>query len=373
MMVRLKRIFAQTLKELRQLRRDRLTVALALALPILLLLLFGFAVSLEINKINLAVQDLDLTPTSREYIATFERTQKFHVVSQGSNIKVSQMLDRGEATIGLIIPPDFSRDLLRRGSIATVQALIDGSDANTANIARGYAKAVTNAFVGNLHNQPPPVALDVRSRFWYNPGLKNLKYIGPGAIAIALTLFPPLLAGLATAREREQGTIVQVYASSLTSIEYLLGKATAYWLVGMVEVVLVNAIAQVIFGLRFVGDPTPLLVGSTLYIACGVFWGIFIGSNVQSQSVVIEAVNISAFLLSLLMSGFIYPIANIPFALRWISNIVPSRYYILLTRDAFVRGMGWSAIWYAVVALGLLAMIFFFLAWNKLQKMQVET
>ncbi|MFN6526353.1 ABC transporter permease [Nostoc sp. ChiSLP03a] len=372
-MVRLKRIFAQTLKELRQLRRDRLTVALALALPILLLLLFGFAVSLEINKINLAVQDLDLTPTSREYIATFERTQKFHIVGQAPNIKVSQMLDRGEATIGLIIPPDFSRDLLRRGSIGTVQALIDGSDANTANIARSYAKAVTNAFVGNLHNQPSPVAVDVRSRFWYNPGLKNLKYIGPGAIAIALTLFPPLLAGLATAREREQGTIVQVYASSLTSIEYLLGKATAYWLVGMVEVVLVNAIAQVIFGLRFVGDPTPLLVGSTLYIACGVFWGIFIGSNVQSQSVVIEAVNISAFLLSLLMSGFIYPIANIPFALRWISNIVPSRYYILLTRDAFVRGMGWSAIWYAVVALGLLAIIFFFLAWNKLQKMQVET
>ncbi|MBE9106046.1 ABC transporter permease, partial [Nostoc cf. edaphicum LEGE 07299] len=101
-MVRLKRIFAQTLKELRQLRRDRLTVALALALPILLLLLFGFAVSLEINKINLAVQDLDLTPTSREYIASFERTQKFHVVSQGANIKVSQMLNRVEATMGLI-------------------------------------------------------------------------------------------------------------------------------------------------------------------------------------------------------------------------------------------------------------------------------
>jgi ABC-2 type transport system permease protein len=372
--IRLKRIFVQAQKELQQLRRDRLTVALALVLPLLLLLLFGFAVSLKINKIDLAIQDLSLTPNSREYIATFESTNKFNLVAQGPKINVSQMMEQGKITAGLIIPPEFSRDLQRRGHIAKVQLLIDGTDANTATIVRGYAKAITNAFVGNLRDrQSHFTAVIAQSRLWYNPGLKNLKYIGPGAVAIALTLFPPLLAGLATAREREQGTIIQVYASSLTGTEYLLGKASAYWLVGITEVVLVNLVAQLLFGLRFVGDPNPLIIGSALYIACGVFWGIFIGSNVQSQSVVIEAVNVSAFLLSLLMSGFIYPITNIPIGLRWISNFVPSRYYILLTRDAFVRGVGWPAIWYAVLALGLLAVFFFFLAWKKLQKMQVET
>jgi len=372
-MIRPKRILAQTLKELTQLGRDRLTLTLALGLPLILLLLFGFAVSLDVNTINFAIQDLDRTPTSREYIATFERTTQFKLVAQGLEVDVPRLLAQGTVAAGLILPPEFSRDLKRRGRQAQVQILVDGTDANTANIIRGYARAIANAFLENLRSGSNPTAVSVQSRLWYNPGLETLKYVGPGALAIALTLFPPLLAGLATVKEREQSTILQIYASSLTGSEYLLGKAAAYWLVGIVEVFLVNLVAWFLFNLWFVGDPTPLLMGSGLYIACGVFWGIFVGSNAQSPSVVIEAMNISAFLLSILMSGFIYPVANIPIGLRWISNFVPSRYYILLTRDAFVRGVGWSAVWSSVLALGLLAVFFFFLAWRKLQRMQLET
>lgn len=142
----------------------------------------------------------------------------------------------------------------RSGRAAEVQILVDGTDANTANIVRGYAAATTNAFVENLRGNRS-TAVSIQSRFWYNPGLENLPYIGPGAVAIALTLFPPLLAGLATAKEQEQGTILQVYASSLTAIEYLLGKAAAFWLVGMAEVLLVNLEAWLFFGLCFAGDP----------------------------------------------------------------------------------------------------------------------
>jgi ABC-2 type transport system permease protein len=370
--VRPKRIIAQALKELTQLGRDRLTLALALVLPLIQLLLFGFAVSLDVNNINLAIQDLDLTPISREYIATFERTNQFRLVAQGPEINVSRLLDQGKVAAGLIVPAEFSRDLSRRGREAQVQILVDGTDANTANIVRGYAKATTNAFVENLRSGSNPTSVSIQSRLWYNPGLETLKYIGPGAMAIALTLFPPLLAGLATVKEREQGTILQVYASSLTGTEYLLGKAAAYWLVGMAEVLLVNLVAWTCFGLWFAGDPTPLVIGSVFYIACGVLWGIFIGSNSKSQSTVIQAVTLSAFLLSLLMSGFIYPVANIPIGLRWISNFVPARSYILLTRDAFARGVGWPLVWPSVLTLGLLAGFFFFLAWRKLQSMQLE-
>lgn len=372
-MIRPKRIIAQTLKELMQLGRDRLTLALALALPLVLLLLFGFAVSLEVNKINFAIQDLDRTPTSREYIATFERTNKFKIVAIGPAVNVPQLLDQGKVAAGLIIPPEFSRDLQRQGREASVQVLVDGTDANTANIVRGYARATTNAFVENLRTTINPTAVIAQSRLWYNPGLETLKYVGPGAVAIALTLFPPLLAGLATAKEREQGTILQVYASSLTGTEYLLGKATAYWLVGMAEVLLVNLLAWAFFRLWFAGDPTPLMLGSCFYIACGVFWGIFLGSSTKSQSTVIQAVTFTAFLLSLLMSGYIYPVANIPIPLRWIANFVPARYYILLTRDAFARGVGWSVVWGSVLALGLLAGFFFFLAGRKLRSMQLES
>lgn len=369
--VRPKRIIAQTLKDLTQLGRDRLTLTLALVLPLVMLLLFGFAVSLEVNNINFAIQDLDRTPTSREYIATFERTNQFRIVAQGPTVDVSRLLERGKAAAGLIIPPEFSRDLQRRDREAQVQILVDGTDSNTANIVRGYARATTNAFVENLQGNNI-TTVSAQSRLLYNPGLENLKYIGPGAVAMALTLFPPLIAGIAIAKEREQGTILQVYASSLTGSEYLLGKATAFWLVGMADVLLVNIVAWAAFGLWFAGNPIPLILGSCFYIACGVFWGIFLGSNTKSQSAVIQAVTFTAFLLSMLMSGFIYPVANIPLALRWVSYIIPARHYILLTRDAFVRGIGWSLAWQSVLSLGLLTGFFFFLAWRKLQSMQVE-
>jgi ABC-2 type transport system permease protein len=370
--MRPKRIFAQAIKELTQLGRDRLTLTMALGLPLILLLLFGFAVSLQVNKINFAIQDLNLTSTSREYIATFERTNKFNIVAQGPTVDVQQLLDRGRVSAGLIIPPDFSRDLLRSGRDAEVQILIDGTDANTATIVRGYAKATTNAFVENLRSSNPnPLPVNIQSRLWYNPGLETLKYIGPGAIAITVTLFPPLLAALATAKEHEQGTILQVYASSLTGTEYLLGKAAAFWLVGMAELLFVNVEAWLFLGLRFAGDPTPTIFGSVLYIACGVFWGIFIGSNTKVQSAAIQAVAFTAFLLSLQLSGFIYPIANIPPAIGWISNLIPARYYIELTRDTYARGVGWLGTWFPMLALTLLCTLFFFLAWRKLQKMQV--
>ncbi len=370
MTIRPKRIFSQTVKELTQLGRDRLTLTLALVLPLILLLIFGFAVSLEVNKINFAIQDLDSTPTSREYIATFERTNKFNLVARGPAVNVPQLLDRGTVSAGMIIPPKFARDLTRQGRAAQVQILVDGTDANTANIVRGYAKAIANAFI-EIRSSRNSLAVNLQSRLWYNPGLETLRYIGPGAVAITVTLFPPLLAGLATAKEYEQGTIVQVYASSLTGTEYLLGKAAAFWLVGMAEVLFVNIEAWLILGLRFAGDPTPMIVGSCLYIACGVFWGIFIGRNTQAQSAAIQAVAFTAFLLSLQLSGFIYPIANIPVAIRWISNIIPARYYIELTRDAYARGVAWEGVWFPILALTLLTSLFFFFAWRKFQKMQL--
>ena len=388
MAIRSKRIIAQIIKELTQLGRDRLTLIMALGLPLVLLLVFGFSTSLDVNRINIAIQDLDSTRISREYISTFERTNKFNLVAQGSTVNVPRLLDTGQAAAGVIIPPEFARDLRRPEREAQVQVLVDGTDANTANLVRAYARATTNAFTENLRspsssttnliteNSRPsgsatPVTL--QTRLWYNPGLETLKYIGPGALAITVTLFPALLAGLATAKENEQNTITQIYASSMTGAEYLLGKAAAFWLVGMAEVLLTHVESWGFFGLWFVGDPTPVIVGSALYIACVVLWGIFMGANSSTQSAVIQFVSLTAFLLSLQFSGYIYPISNIPIYIRWISALVPASYYILLTRDAYVRGVGWIGVWSSMLALVALASLFFFLAWRKLQKMQVET
>lgn len=370
--IRPKRIIAQIIKELTQLGRDRLTLIMALGLPLILLLLFGFSTSLDVNRLDFAVQDLDSTRLSREYIATFQRSVKFKIVAQGPFVDVPQLMDRGQIAGGLIIPPKFSHDLQRRGRDAQAQVLVDGTDANTANVIRGYVQAITNEFVRNQQSTQSVTPVSLETRLWFNPGLETLRYVGPGAIALAVTLFPALLSSLATAKEREQSTILQVYASSLTGTEYLLGKAIAYWFVGMAEVLLVTIEAWAFFGLWFIGDPTPVLIGSALYIACGVLWGIFLGSNVSTQSSAIQAVSFTAFLLSLEFSGYVYPVANITAVLRWLPNLIPARYYILLTRDAFVRGVGWAGIWSSVLALALLAGLFFFLAWRKLRKMQVE-
>lgn len=370
--MRTKRIFAQTIKELTQLGRDRLSLTMALILPLILLLLFGFGVSLKVNQINFAIQDLDNTQISREYIATFERTTKFNIVTYGPNVNVPKLLDQGKISAGLIIPPKFARDFLRAQRNAEAQVLVDGTDSNTANIVKGYANAITNSFVENQRgNNVIPVSL--QSRLWYNPGLETLRYIGPGALAITVTLFPALLAALAIAKEYEQGTILQVYASSLTGMEYLLGKAAAFWLVGMAEVFLVNLEAWLIFGLWFAGDPTPMIIGSAIYIACGVFWGILLGRNTRVQSAAIQAVSFTAFLLSLQLSGYIYPVSNIPIAIRWVSYLIPARHYILITRDAYARGVGWLGVWVPILALLVLASLFFFLAWRRLQKMQVDS
>jgi ABC-2 type transport system permease protein len=387
MAIRSKRIIAQVIKELTQLGRDRLTLIMALGLPLVLLLVFGFSSSLSVNRINIAIQDLDSTRISREYISTFERTNKFNLVVQGSGVDVPRLLDTGQAAAGVIISPEFSRDLQRPEREAQVQVLVDGTDANTANLVRAYVRATTNAFTENLRspsssttnliteNSRPSSATPVtlQTRLWYNPGLETLKYIGPGALAITVTLFPALLAGLATAKENEQNTITQIYASSMTGAEYLLGKAAAFWLVGMAEVLLTHVESWGFFGLWFAGDPTPVIVGSALYIACIVLWGIFIGANSSTQSAVIQSVSLTAFLLSLQFSGYIYPISNIPIYISWISLLVPARYYILLTRDAYVRGVGWIGVWSSILALAALASLFFFLAWRKLRKMQVET
>ena len=373
MAIRPKSIVAQILKELTQLGRDRLTLTMALGLPILLLLLYGFAVSLQVNEIKLAFQDLSMTPISREYIATFERTHTFKLVAQGPNVDLPHLLDQGQISGGIIIPPKFSRDLSRVDRSANVQLLLDGSDSNTANVIRGYASATNREFVQNAQSSSATTPVNLQSRLWYNPGLETLRFIGPGAIAMTVTLFPPLLAGLATAKEREQSTVLQVYASSLTGTEYLMGKAGAFWLVGMAEILIVSLEAWLCFGLRFVGDPTPVILGSVLYIASGVFWGIFLGANAKAQSTVIQSVSFTAFLLSLQLSGFIYPVSNMPIAIQWVSLLIPARHYILLSRNAYARGSGWVSDWSSLLGLLLLAILFFFLAWRKLKTMQVET
>jgi len=366
----MKRIIAQARKELTQIFRDKLTVALALLLPLILLILYGQTISFSVTKVAVIVQDWDQTPRSRDYVEAIASSLTFRIVRLPENLKPEEALAAEVARAVVVIPVGFSRDLAR-GREVEVQWQIDATDTNTATMLRGDAVALTQAFSAkNLSTQAPIVAAE--TRIWFNPGSETDKYIGPGSIAVVLALFPPLLAALAMSRETEQKTILQVYVSSISAREYMFGKTLAFLTVAIAEWVLVVVAGMIFFGLRFAGDPTPFLLATFLYLLCVVAFGVMAGAVIPNQAATIQAVALVCFVLSFLMSGFIFPLSNIPAEIRWVAALVPARYFIEIGRDAFLRGGSWSAVWHTHVALGTLSLIFLFVGWMKMRKMQVE-
>jgi ABC-2 type transport system permease protein len=366
----MKRIIAQTRKELTQFSRDKLTVTLALVLPLITMWLIGSSVSLTVTDLPVVIQDWDQSATSRRYYDNVKQSLKFRVVDLQPSESPEGALNKARARAAIIIPANFERDL-QRGQSPEVQWLIDGADANTANIMRGNASQLTQAFNQRGTTSSAP-AIQPRMRFWFNPGNDSDQYIGPAVFAVGLALFPPLLVALAMSREGEQKTILQVYVASITAHEYLLGKIIAYMLVAVAEWVLTLVLAIPMFGIWFKGDPIPFLISSFLYLFCCVSFGAMAGASIPNQAAAIQVVQNVCFLLSFLLSGFVYPISNIPEWLRWVSALVPARYFVEVCRDVFVRSGGWAATWHVPVALGILSTVFFVKAWVSLRKMQIE-
>jgi ABC-2 type transport system permease protein len=340
-------------------------------LPVLLLLLLSKATSLSVKDIPVVVSDLDKTPMSRRYVEALGASLSFKVSSLPPDLSPEYALDHNEARAVVIIPPQFERDL-GRGQNVEVQWLIDGTDANTANVMRGKAAAITQAFSAHLQPVATRPAIQPQLRYWFNPGREDLKYFGPGVLAFGMAMFPPLLAALALSREGELKTILQVYVSSITAFEYLLGKVIAYTMVAWAEWLGGMIVLFLVFGLRLAGDPTPLLVTTFFYLLCQVCFGTMLGAVIPDQAAAIQAAQIGGFLTSFLLAGYIFPVANIPQPLRFVSNFVPMRYYLEVIRDAFVRGGGWPGVWPAPIALALLGAFFFWRAWSAMKDMQVK-
>jgi ABC-2 type transport system permease protein len=364
------RIIAQARKDLTQILRDRLALALALILPLGLTALLGTSISLTVTDIPIVIQDLDQTPLSRQYADAFRSSLTFRIVALPAATSPEAAVAVGRARAALIIPEHFAREI-RRGRLAETQLLVDATDTNTALLTRGGAGQVTRAFAQQLGPAWSP-SVRTATRLWFNPGREPHKFYGPGMFVLSLSIFPPLLAALAMSREGEQKTILQVYVSSISAHEFLLGKILAGMMIGLAQWLLVLALLFTLFGLRLVGDPTPLLVGSLLFLFCVVSFGALVGAAIPNQAAAIQAVAMGGFLLAFLLSGLIFPVENIPAGLRWISDLVQARYFIVVVRDAFLQGGGWPAVWWAVLAIGVIGLVFYGLAWRTLRHMQVK-
>ncbi len=360
----MKRILTQCIKELAQFRRDKLTVVLAFVLPLGMLLIYGFAIRLEIKNINLSVLDYDNTSFSRSYIERIYATNQFVPVRYKTG-----GLDRGEVRATVVIPPKFSRNF-QSNIPSDVQVTIDGTDVNNARVIQNGIKATTNFFLQDVQENLPKFKIQADTRIWFNPGRKESLYIVPGVYAVILWVFPSMLTAIAMVREKQEGTIIQVYASDLSSTELLLGKWLAYFIVAIAEATVIISFATALFQIPIV-DNILILIGGTLsFLAAAVSFGLFFGVRSKNQTGAVQGTSILGFLSAFLLSGFIYPINNIPYPISLLSNLVPAKYYIILTRDVFVRGTGWTSVWYIPIVLSAVACFFLLICSRILRKMQ---
>jgi len=249
---------------------------------------------------------------------------------------------------------------------------VDGSDSNTAQLVSAYAKEVASAYNQGTSGPQQQGPIHGAVRLWYNPSRSSNKFYGPGIFVLMLSLFPPLLASLAMAKEGEEKTILQVYVSSISAHEFLLGKILASMVIGLVQWFVLMIVLLEYIGLRLAGDPTPFLTATFLYMFCVASFGTLAGAAIPEQASAMQAVALFGFLLVFLLAGLVFPVENIPAGVRWISNIVWGRYYIEVVRDALLQGGGWPAMWSRVASIGSIAGFFYLLAWRKMHRMQLE-
>ena len=368
----MRRIFAQSRKELTQIIRDWRTLALALFLPLVLLLLMSTALSLTVSRLPIVVQDLDDSPASRNFTDAFRASITFYVVPWPANKQPEQAFPSNVAYAALMIPEHFGRDRAR-GVNSPVQLLVDASDANTSKLIAGYSSQIVQALNQQTAGSAQTAPVQTAMRFWYNPGRSSDKFLAPGIFVLGLSMFPPLLAALAMAKEGEQKTILQVYVSSISAHEFLLGKILAFMVVAMAECLIMLIPLFTYFGLGMAGDPTPFIVATVLYAFCVASFGIMVGAAIPNQVAAIQAVAFGGFIVVFLLSGLMFPIDNIPAGIRWISNFIWGRYYIEIVRDALLAGGGWPATWFKTAAIGFIGMVFYFIAWLKMRRMQLAT
>lgn len=345
----MKKILSQAWKEFMLFRRDKLLILLAVLMPIVLMLLAGITGSLRLRNVSLLVYDYDNTLTSRAYLETYGAALTFKLKPHRPEESPERALASWRGRAALIIPQNFERDFLR-GTAPVVQLMIDATDSNSATALGNYAASLNAAFTEKNGiappapkiSQPPQQGVILQQRLWYNPGLSDRVYFGTGGLGLMLIIFPALLGALTTAKEYESGTIIQAYASSLTALQWILGKALLYVVVGLVEFVLCFALGLLLFEFRFPSDPSVLLVATVFYLFAGVFFGMMMGNATGNQSAAIQGVQMGSFLLSLLLSGYLIAIRNIPIQIRWISYFLPATHYIQIVRNSILRNASWG-------------------------------
>jgi ABC-2 type transport system permease protein len=355
------RLFQMLIKEFLQVLRDKRTRFVLIGPPTIQMLVFGYAATYEIRNVSLAVIDFDNSQESRELISRFSSSPYFSVTSRPENRhQLTVQLDRGEVVLGLQINAGFAQRL-RKGETATVQVLLDATNSNTALIALGYVNQIAEEFGRSyqadrvarvaplLVAQAPSVELERRP--WFNPDLQSRWFFVPGVLGSLTLVIVTSLTAFAVVREREIGTLEQVMVTPIRPAEFILGKTLPFFLIGLADVVLIGTLGTLWFGIPFRGSLLVLLAGTTLFLTCMVGVGLFVSTVSSTQQ---QAMVTAFFFLmpAITFSGFGFPIHAMPEALQLITYADPLRYFLVVLRGSFLKGVGLVELWPQMVAMG---------------------
>jgi ABC-2 type transport system permease protein len=351
------------LKEFIHLFRDRHARFSLIVPPLLQMLIFGYAASYEVNRVSTAVLDFDHSQESREFLERIMASSRFQVRDVLQNeAQIPSLLDHRRVVLVLQIQPGFA-ELLRKGQTAPVQAVLDGTDSNTALIAVGYINQIASRFAADYQLQladrmKPSLAtfapsIELQERPWYNANLESRWFFVPGVIGTLVLVSVLQLTSFAVVREREIGTLEQLMVTPISPAELIVGKTLPFLIVGLANVVVVGILGSLWFEVPFRGSVLVLMLGTTLFLSSALGVGLLISTVCQTQQ---QAFAISFFYISpaIMLSGFGYPITSMPTALQWFTNLDPLRFYLVVLRGTFIKGIGLDVLWPQMIAMAIL-------------------
>jgi ABC-2 type transport system permease protein len=370
------RFLAVARKEVVQILRDARSLIIVVIMPVILVLLFGYGVNLDLKGLPVYVYDRDGSQQSQDLLKRLQASAYFDVVRVVNDYPaLGRSLDDGHAKMGIVIPWDFS-ERLHEGRPVQVQALVDGTDDNTANVLIGYSQAVVQGYSSDIQLewlrtrgklvQPAPVSVETRT--WYNEDLESSAFIVPGVLALVMSVIGAFLTSLTIAREWERGTMEQLISTPVTAVEIMLGKLVPYFVIGMFDVIVCALIAIYWFQVPFRGSFLTLLVSSAMFMVVVLSLGFFISVIAGSQLAASQIALLITFLPAFLLSGFLYSIEQMPIVLQWITRILPARYYVSVLKKIFLKGTPTALLYTDLVPLAVFTLVLAVLATRAFHK-----
>ena len=355
----MRRLWYVMWKELLELRQDPRLFSIIFIAPVVQLGMLGYAATTDVKNVPLLVVDQDRSPASRQLISRFDASPYFSIAGTVSGVNdVDPWLERGRAWLSLVIPPDYHKDL-DAGRPVTLQVIADGTDSSSTGIAMGYAASLVNAFNQDLLRErllaagqtTPPTAIEARIRVWFNPELESRYFMIPGIVALLLLVITTNLSSMAVVREKELGTLEQLNVTPITRWQLIVGKLLPYGVIGIVDVILVTAVAVFWFKIPLLGSPALLFGTSCIYLLTTLGLGLFISTISSTQQQAMMTATFFVMTPMMYLSGFIFPIENMPAVIQPITYLIPLRYFIIIVRGIFLKGIGWSVLWPQITAL----------------------